>query len=207
MVSSDCQTLFEEIFSNEKESHERASNIDRVSPFCGCQTSRVSKYSIGPIEDNEFVLRLVVVPIHVHTKGTRAGQIKDAALSQAETKGMSIFRETASTEEIRGVAENIVRTAIEKGTKNAGVFGVLRFPCFTVRGFVPQGEDFPPYCVYDTATELLPSHGDVFQRMNKVERPRADFRRKELHKLITPLFIPNADFRSGALMDLYPRAD
>lgn len=196
-----CKTSFESVYSTTELRKEWASKIDALSPKCACQTSTVSDYSRGPIENDEYLIRLVIAPQHYNTKKK---VVKDVVLSHAETCGMSVFRDDAPDTEIMLVADQLVQSAKDKGNSSAGLIGVLRFKCADVRQFIPQDEQIPAYCIYDTAKKELPSHGDTFQRINGFDKNCHDIRRKALFALIGSTFVPTAEFRGGAFLRLAP---
>ncbi|WP_133121891.1 hypothetical protein [Pleomorphomonas carboxyditropha] len=202
MSTQDCKGAFAAVFATNK-GKELASAIDACSPKCACQHNTVSEYSIGPIGDDEYLIRLVISPQHVRIKKT-ATTPKDGVLSQAESSGMSIFRDSASNEELKAVAEKLVNGARSNGNAKAGLFGVLRFRCGDARDYFPDDEEDPVYCIYDTAKADLPSHGDTFQRVNGFDQPRRDLRRKGLFSVLEKTFVPVDKFRDGLLASLAP---
>jgi hypothetical protein len=68
----------------------------------------------------------------------KTGMPRPAALTHAETIGLSVFREERATDdEIRGTALRLVENARANQddirAKKIGVFGVLRMSCNTIR--------------------------------------------------------------------------
>jgi hypothetical protein len=202
MSCAACQATFDALDAPIDPAHEcRVLQIDRAHPNCRCQDFSVSKHSIGRVDDDEVVARILVAPQHMDKKGRpRAG-----ALSDAERNGLSLFRENhAKDHEIRRVAEGLVARARQSQGDKAGVFGVLLMQCGIIRAFQREGES-PCYCLYDTALVDSPGHAEVFQRVADVELPICEDRRRLLFGLVKNTFVPVADFRDGLLLDLAPR--
>jgi hypothetical protein len=129
-----------------------------------------------------------------------------AALADAEVGGLSVFREDIATDnELRRVATGLVNRARQSHNTKAGVFGVLRITCESVRKFADSASGVPSYCVYDTALHDLKSHSEIFQQVYKVDGPVRDQRRTEFFRLLEPGFVPVQDFRNGLLADLAPQ--
>ena len=116
-------------------SGERAFRLDTSQPGCRCQNLSVSEHSSGPVECKEVLIRILVAPQHMDKKR----RPRAAALSDAERNGLSVFREhQATNSEIREVAEGLVARARAANGEKAGVFGVLRMSCGTVRDAEPK---------------------------------------------------------------------
>ncbi len=198
----ECRATFVALNNHEPHS-ERAVRLDELQPGCRCQDHSVSDHSLGRVEPGETLIRVLVAPQHIG----RDKLPKPAALSDAERSGLSVFRESQATDgEIRNVAEGLVERARASQGDKAGVFGVLRMPCITVRECRADGECAPGYCVYDTAETLIPSHAEAFQRVHGTDDALRDARRKTLFSLVKSGFVSVEDFRDGLLRDLAPRA-
>jgi len=134
------------------------------------------------------------------------GLPKGAALSDAERRGLSMFREVQATDkQIREVAQNLVDRARQANGLKAGVFGVLRIRCGDIRDCLTPPEQEPSYCVYDTAKRDKPSNAEAFQRVHNCEKGLRDLRRNTLFAKIESHFVPVKEFRSGLLADLAPQ--
>jgi hypothetical protein len=191
---------------------EHAQRLDQDEPGCRCQHFSVSEYSPASVDNAETLIRIVIVPHHIHTK---SGSPRAAVLTHAENIGMSVFREERATnDEIRATAERLVhnaRTAALKQGKNKekeiGVFGVLRVSCGEIRSFRLAGEPEPSYCVYDTATEAALAHADAFQRIANVSPEVILARRTALFDQIKGSFVSVDEFRGGLLKSLAPERE
>jgi hypothetical protein len=177
----------------------RAKHIDESRPGCQCESHSVSQFSPGQVLDDELLVRLLVAPSHMDRKGNP----RASALTQAESGGMSMFRDKyASDAIIREKAINLVdKGRLQHGTK-AGIGGVLLLRTEIVRGFVCSRETDRSYCVYDTAARLDESHAEAFQRVTVGDIIVHEERRKELFKIVFHSFVKPEAFRSGLLADL-----
>lgn len=199
----DCIACRDSIAALEKHEpfSERARVLDEAQPFCRCQEVSVSPHSKGFVTSEEVLVRLLVAPQHMRKDKTP----KPAALSDAERGGLSMFREAdATNEEIRAAAVGLVERARKSQGDKAGVFGVLRIICKTIRECAGEGEADPAYCVYDTADAEAPSHAEAFQRVAGIQDDLRDDRRRKLYSLVKDGFEPVHTFRDGLLKDLAP---
>jgi hypothetical protein len=196
-----CRATFFELQAVQPSSS-RAIKIDELQPSCCCQRHSVSEFSSGPVKSEEVLIRVLVAPQHMDK---RKELPKAAALTDAERSGLSVFREHQATdEEIRKVAEGLVKTARAAQGDKAGIFGVLRMPCATIRTCRAEADDDPAYCVYDTAEKYIPSHAEAFQRVHDVEDGLREERRRLLYAAVKSEFVSVDKFRNGLLSDLAP---
>jgi hypothetical protein len=203
LCDAPCRATFAALKSDEFKNC-RAVHLDEKQPNCRCQQLSVSEFSIGPVENREKLLRLLMAPQH-HGKN---GQPKASALTDAERNGLSVFREAQATDD-RRVATGLVNRAREgqsdiKKKAKIGVFGVLNMTCSAIRQFIRESELRPCYCVYDTAQPDIPSHAETFQCVASVDQAVCEDRRRQLFTIVQPTFVPVADFRKGLLKDLAP---
>lgn len=198
MTCASCRATFANL---ECEGSERARLLDEKEPGCRCQLASVSDHSPGRVTETEFLLRVVVAPQHV----TKAGLPRAAALTDAERGGLSIFREAHATDEqIFAVARQLVDKARARQGKKAGIRGVIRIECASVRSFCEESDDTPCYCVYDTGTMDTPSHAEAFQRVAGVDASVCEGRRRGLFNRVKAGFISVDEFRDGLLRSLAP---
>lgn len=170
-----------------------AADLDSLAPNCVCEQCSNSPY--GMIESSETLIRFVVPPQHWDKKKQR---VKAAALSQAETQGMSVYRcGYCSDEELLRAAQDLVGPKRQQ-VPTAGILGVLVLPADAVKSCL--NESSPPYCIYDTELPNKPSHADVYQRVANCPDTIRQERRLELFQLVKDKFVPVADFRGGLLL-------
>ena len=200
MTCKACRKTFADLDGEEK-SGTRALQLDTGHPSCQCEAFSVSEHSSGVVDDTEILVRILVAPQHMDKKGLP----RAAALSDAERSGLSVFREKQATDEdIRKVARGLVERARLANPGRAGVFGVLRMLCRTIRGCQIGGEGKRCYCVYDTARKDINSHAEAFQCIAGVPDEVRDERRRKLFSEVRTAFIPVEEFRDGLLRDLAP---
>jgi hypothetical protein len=177
--------------------------VDAEAPDCACEACSLS--AIGPVLLEEVLVRIVVSPHHIDRKKNRC---RSAALSHAETFGMSTFRSAHATDqEILATATALAESA-RGSDPNAGVFGVLLLPAQAVKAIVDPGMPTPVYCIYDTALEAdaklpaRPAHCDVFQRVDSTPQTVQQERRQRLFAAVQATFMTVAQFRNGLLSGL-----
>lgn len=205
MTCSECRSTFtglDEAAASVGET--RAAALDRLQPGCRCQIYSVSDLSTGIVRDDEVLVRLLVAPQHMNSRG----RPKAGALTDAERGGLSLFRDDqVADEEIRAAATGLVERARRgQGDKanKAGVFGVLRISGREIRACRRPGEE-ACYCLYDTAQPDVWGHAEAFQRVARTPLEVCEDRRRILFEALQSSFIPVGEFRNGLLLDLAPR--
>ena len=111
---------------------------------------------------------------------------------------MSVYRDNHATDEELKSAASILVDNRRKKDASFGLMGVLMLAADDVKALM--GEDFSPYCIYDTSRDTRPSHADVFQRAHGVDETIRQDRRQKLFASINSGFVTIAGFRSGLLM-------
>ncbi len=186
----DCRAIMRSV----AEDRSAALTLDSAAPNCSCEACSFSEF--GPVQPEEELLRIVIVPQHV-----KNGKVKAAVLSHAENIGMSCFRRArASDSELRATACELVDVA-RKNDPKVGIYGVLLMPAKLVKECVDEVGGVPVFCVYDTAMPGRPAHTDVFQRREGADELVAQTRRQDLFGRVKNNFIPVSEFRGGLLMD------
>lgn len=182
---SPCHAFFEQ----------HAQSSDKAGPLhaSGCaldwEKMSASRYSPGPIQDAESVIRLVINPIHVDLVD---GSIRPSLLSDIKDKGGSINRLAHTTREAAisaGEAWQQQKNAAAAPTSPPrSVYGTITLSVEKVRGIL-TGSGQRAFAVFDTAKIDDPSHGDVFlvQRGTTQEFRSA---RLQLFDLATSAFQP-----------------
>ena len=94
MPCDDCLAVFAAL-SRLEISKMRAVRLDEACPSCKCSDVSVSEFSPGPIANPELLVRLLLAPQHMNKK--RAPRA--AALTDAETHGLSLFRDEHATDQ------------------------------------------------------------------------------------------------------------
>jgi hypothetical protein len=175
----------------------RAQTMDSTAPGCGCEACSHSGF--GQVKGPEILERLVLSPRHV-----RSGQIYASALSNAETVGLSAFRQAHTTDiEVRGAAVKILSEGRLRDPK-MGVFGALIFAAEEVKQPHPPEQDLVPYCVYDWPHAGVEGHVDVFQRVQSVADMMRQARRAWMFGRLKGSFVTVEKYRDGLLLDLAP---
>lgn len=85
-----------EINTTSEDSEDRVGLIADISPDCGCEQHQMSEHSPCPVSDEETIVRMVCVPMHVHKK---KAELLPNFFNHAFTRGMSAQRLDASTDD------------------------------------------------------------------------------------------------------------
>lgn len=198
MACEACRASFD---AAETMRDERAVFLDASHPLCACEANPASELSPGAIDASETLVRILVTPVHA----SRDGRVKGAAFSRAETTGLSLVRDAhASDEEIFRVAEALVAGARTANGNRAGVIGVLLIRKSEIKEVICEVDNFPAYCLYDTALLDNKGHAEAFQRVDSAPLELKTLRRAALHKRVERSFVKPEDFRKGLLVPLAP---
>jgi len=196
---TECEATFAELKTGP--SGGRSQRLDAAQPCCRCEDASVSPHSPGCVGHGECLIRVLVAPQHVDKKG----RPRAAALADAETHGLSLFRAGHIDDDLlRTVAERLVERARAAQGAKAGVVGVLVMSCETIRKPRDEVDTGPCYCVYDTALKENHAHAEAFQRVNGIPDELRDGRRRLLFQAVRSDFVPVTIFRGGILSYLAP---
>ena len=143
-----------------------------------------SKYSPGPVTDNEYLCRQVISPIH-YDKETNT--LAATAFDDASNKGLSVNRLCYVT------GEKVVQMANDRTEKYNELYpnkpqrtfvGSVHFSCRDIRKITITEEGKKPirgFAIYDTANENDSSHADICQIVkNKAHGRSVRFSIREL---------------------------
>lgn len=181
----------------------RAERLDASCPSCACEHGAVGAFgSPGRVANDERLYRVIVAPPDMSEN-----QLVLTSLTQAEQKGLSVLRGSASDEEFIHVARKRLKDQSERR-----VHGVAEFLCSEVRELfseVTEGRSRVQrlFCIYDTDEEKLPCHADIFQTSptglskNKTRSLMKEDREKLLRVVAARLISADA-FRGGILARL-----
>ena len=135
-------------------------NDDRVgilaehAPNCGCEQHTTSNYSSGVVQNDETIVRMVCVPIHVHKKNP---SLLPTFFNHAFTKGMSAQRLGISAPEELSQWVNAFLSADEE----RAWLGYVQAPCEEIRAILSDDSVSRAFCVYDAALKETPGHVEV----------------------------------------------
>lgn len=170
-----------------------AAQLDEIAPWCACEACAASDF--GPVKIDEQLIRFIVPPSHWDKAKARP---KAAALSHAQTSGMSVFREKFVTDQELMINAAALVDRRREADPTHGLMGILVFSAEKVKRLF--GEARSPYCIYDTALPLLPSHSDIFQRVHAANDDEQLIRRRALFSAVQDGFVKLSDFRQGLLL-------
>ena len=181
----------------QNEDNKRVFGINEAAPDCGCEKFRMSDHSPGVVGDAEKLSRFVFSPFQVG----KNGELNSGAFSHVYEKGCSIQRDT--------IAENdeillFVNQFLEKRDDLAWK-GLLLADCSAVRKILVKNSTRRAVCVYDTAEEENPAHGELCQTQHVLdEDDKVELRHDLLMAFGNKAIIPPAQYRDGIIWNGLP---
>lgn len=171
-----------ELFASLVNASDKARQIDRLAPECGCEVESVSPFSPGPVADDKILSRLIFSPIH-YDPVTQC--IKEAAFEDGSNKGMSVYRQPHTTlAELQERGERKVeKDRITRPDRQLlGRIETRAGQARQIRSLLSGAR----YCIYDTAKVDDPAHADLCETAAPTKLERKQLRR-ELQKCFSPL--------------------
>lgn len=174
-----------------------ANDIEAAMPRCGCEQYSVSSGSPGIVEDKETVIRLVISPRDLDDE---TGELAAAPFEKAFETGVSVLRDSASDEDCRCQAEDILPHKLDQPRK--AVHAITTAAVAEVRSLTDEdGERI--FAVYDQVVprrnpdhSAISTHAGIFAR-----RPPKGGGKKQSKDAI-PLWQLRKDY-AGKLFDLF----
>lgn len=170
--------------------NDRVGLIADAAPGCSCEEHSLSEKSSGVVQNDETIVRMVCVPLHVHEKKP---QLKPNFFNHAFTKGLSSQRlERSGNSELAQWINSFLRVDTDRVW-----LGYVQAPCDAIRAILHSAEQVRLFCVYDSATDNNPSHVEVCASHRIIEEAdrleaRAELR-KAFSEVIPRLFLKNGD--------------
>lgn len=182
----DCQGINQRTAQNDQ----RVSEINAAAPDCGCEKFCMSVYSPGVVGDSEKLARFVFSPYQVG----KNGKLNPGAFSHVYEKGCSIQRDT-----IAGNDEILLFINRFLGKRDDHVWkGLLMADGSAVRNILTKSFTRRAVCVYDTAKNENPSHGEICQTQHVLdEDDKVELRHDLLMAFGNKVIIPPAQYRDG----------
>lgn len=151
----------------------------------------MSNFSPGIINDSEELTRFIFSPMHV----TKKGKVKPSLFSHVDNKGCSIQRNSvAEDNEIIGFLKSFLSSDIRYQW-----LGVVTGNCEKVRKINIDDNNNQLICVYDTAEENNPAHGEMCQSNYLIEdADRLELRAELLFKVFGESISPE-NYRDRAV--------
>lgn len=187
----------------------QAELVDRDFPECACEKISVGSNSPGVVNADEYLYRMIISPGDIDANGMMTLE----SLRDVGTKGLSVFRECATDEDITSLI--IDRLTRRSTAKPKTVQAVLR-----IQTGVLQEKTFELgrlFCIYDETVPrrnpilpMVPTHATMLQRLHppKTEGRKAKNKdgQKTLYDTVRELQIDLAVFRNGLIGDLNQRS-
>jgi hypothetical protein len=198
-------------FAPENDHDDFARDLETQFPDCICQQFSVGVGSPGPIADGEILYRAFVDPTDVDEKTM---ELARRAFEWAHRNGLSVFRESATDDDITALISDIL--TVRAGKKRKRVLALFRFVCRQIRSLTetrfPNGPRM--FCVYDQTVPRIrkpelphvPTHAGVFFRHMKPQNVGKRQLQKDcetvLYQVISRERVDVATFRNGLIENL-----
>ncbi len=115
----------------------------------------MSNFSPDVVDETELLARFVFVPIHLKKVGAA---VKPSFFDQIHTSGCSVQRDAlAADKEISTFVSNFLNGDVRRAW-----VGVITGQCKSIRAIRMEAGQERALCVYDTAEQSNPAHGEVF---------------------------------------------
>jgi len=150
----------------------------------------MSEHSPGVVENSEFLARFVFSPMHFN----RNGKLKPSVFSHVQTRGCSIQRESIANNDH---AFAMVQEVLNSNSDTAWQ-GVLFGQCGDVRSIMVNGNR-RSICIYDTADQENPAHGEMCQSEHFEADDFAEIRHDLFVAFANSNLTPPPEYRGGAV--------
>ncbi|SDY52603.1 hypothetical protein SAMN05518669_11318 [Variovorax sp. YR634] len=148
---------------------DRVGSFADAKPSCACEQETLSEYSPGLVQDEETIIRMVCVPMHVHSK---RAELKSSFFSHVATFGASVQRlEFASDGELIGCVEALVG-----GGEDRMWLGYVEAPASLIRSVQLGDGDTQSFCVADAALPENPAHAEIHCAQRIPEADHVEYR-------------------------------
>jgi hypothetical protein len=163
-----CRAFFEQHTQNPK----KVELLQQSGAAYLWENQSASKYSPGPVQSHERVLRLIINPHHVDPE---TGDLKPSAVTDAKDKGCSVERLELTTAEESVMAARKLAQSKNEANPNSAPRSICSVSALSVGEIrrIKVGENTQAFCVFDTALEHNPAHADVCQIVSKGQEARS----------------------------------
>lgn len=194
--SNKCQKLHSDTYDNDQ----RVLVINKTAPDCSCEKYRMSKHSKHPVQDVEMVARFVFSPMFVDKKG----KVKSNIFGHVFTIGCSIQRENLATDQ---EILNLTSVTIDKKSENSWS-GTLFADCVKLRKIMVSNTNNRAVCVYDTAENENPAHGEIGQSqlLKLDEDDIVELRGKLFEAFSNGVPVKPEQYRGGRIWQTLPKS-
>lgn len=193
--------LCSEINESTQGDPDRVGLIAEVAPDCGCEHHTLSQHSPCIVEDEETIIRMVCVPMHVDRKKAR---LLPNFFSHTFSFGMSAQRlEKAGPAELAKWLNNFLAQSCDRVW-----LGYVQAPCKDIRGIRLDNENLKSFCVYDAASDESPAHVEVCASRRLKEADRIEARAhlmKVFSRIHSRTLLMNGSVQTAVESDLLAR--
>lgn len=163
-----CQTKWQELTAHKEKNI--AAAIELFAPSCECESHSISKYSIGPVDDDEVVYRLVTSPLDI----IEGANTLNAGISRDLTfHGISTRRARAEEE----LHNEMVRfgKGLAKDLQKGQFYGYVRTKVSDIRALRDTTGLSRP-CVYDDALCHDRRHAAIMMHARKAKKKEMELK-------------------------------
>lgn len=177
-------------------SSQRISDINAKAPNCSCEKYRMSRYSPSVVDNSEYISLFVFLPIHK----TKNGNALPSIFSHVHLKGRSVQRDNIATEtELVDFTHNFLKADIKRVWE-----GVLLAKCDDIRNIKLDQTLNRSVCIYDTALESNPAHGEIGQTQHIEEADQNELRHQLLVAFGNGNIIKPNNYWQGSIWNALP---
>ncbi|MBY5358634.1 hypothetical protein HFO97_01205 [Rhizobium leguminosarum] len=203
---SACKAALSGLASDKKQ----AERVEQLFPGCACEKYSVGAGSPGPVVDEEIIYRMVISPGDIDDEGNLLME----ALKDVKLDGLSVFRESATDEDIVAlVTDRLTRRASHEPRV---VQALIMVKTGSVRELSKQDHG-RLFCVYDETVPRknptdtpVATHVTILQRLQKEgtanRRGLIKAGQKALYDEIHHQRVAIATFRDGLIEALNERS-
>jgi hypothetical protein len=152
-----------------EDSEDRVGIFADSKPNCACEHDSLSEHSPGLVRNEETILRVVCVPMHIHPKRR---ELKSSFFSHAMSRGLSGQRsEASSTDDLKSCVEALV-----SGAPDRVWLGYVEALASAIRETRLENEAAQSFCVADAALESNRAHAEIHCARRIPEADQIEYR-------------------------------
>jgi hypothetical protein len=175
-----------------QDQEDRVGQFADAKPGCACEQDTLSEYSPGIVEDNETILRMVCVPMHIHSKKP---ELKSSFFSHIASFGASVQRlEKSTDEELTACVEGLV-----SGAEDRVWLGYVQASARAIRDVQVGKEGKQSFCVADAALENNRAHAEIHCAYRIPEADRIEYRVQLMNVFKGKTVLNRRSVRDGAI--------
>lgn len=177
-----------------EDQQDRVDQFADAKPGCACEYDSLSEHSPGLIGDEETILRVVCVPMHVHSK---KAVLKSSFFSHIASYGASVQRlEHSKDDELVACVEGLV-----SGAENRVWLGYVQTTAQAIRGLEVRKGGEQSLCVADAALASNRAHAEIHCAYRIPEADQIELRVELMNVFGAGAVLNRRSIRGGAVWD------